>query len=195
MRAAIYARVSTDDGRQDAENQLEQLRTFCRRTGWEITREYVDHLSGKNDKRPQFQAMLTAASRRDCDVVLFWSLDRFTREGTLATLKHLERLTSAGVGWKSYTEQYLDSLGPFSDAVLAILACIARQERLRISERTKAGVERARRQGKHCGRPARVFRRDQALEMHRAGMSYRAIAEKLEVSFMTVKRAVTKVPL
>ena len=195
MRAAIYARVSTDDGRQDAENQLEQLRTFCRRSGWEITREYVDHLSGKNDKRPQFQAMLTAASRRDCDVVLFWSLDRFTREGTLATLKHLERLTSAGVGWKSYTEQYLDSLGPFSDAVLAILACIARQERLRISERTKAGVERARRQGKHCGRPARVFRRDQALEMHRAGMSYRAIAEKLEVSFMTVKRAVTKVPL
>lgn len=152
--------------------------------------EYVDHLSGKNDKRPQFQAMLQAAARRKCDMVLFWSLDRFSREGTLATLKHLERLTAAGVGWKSYTEQYLDSLGPFSDAVLSILACIAKQERIRIQERTRAGMERARRQGIHCGRPRKIFRRDEALEMRSAGASLRTIAAKLGIGLGTAQRLV-----
>jgi DNA invertase Pin-like site-specific DNA recombinase len=190
MRVSIYARISTDDGRQDADNQLDQLRTFCARSGWTVTHEYVDHLSGKNDKRPEFQAMLNAAARRECDLVLFWSLDRFTREGTLATLRHLERLTAAGVAWKSFTEQYLDSLGPFSDAVLAILACIAKQERIRIQERTRAGMERAKRQGKHCGRPKKIFRRDEAIEMRAKGASLRAIASKLGVGLGTAQRLV-----
>ena len=86
--------------------------------------------------RPQFQAMLAAASRREFDLVLFWSLDRFSREGVLPTLKHLEVLTSYGVAWKSYTEQYFDSCGIFRDAVISIAATLAKQERLKISERT-----------------------------------------------------------
>jgi DNA invertase Pin-like site-specific DNA recombinase len=198
MIAAIYARVSTDDGRQDAENQLQQLRTFCSRCQWTLGAEYVDHVSGKSDKRPEFQRMFNASTRREFDILLFWSLDRFSREGTLATLKHLERLTASGVGWKSFTEQYLDSLGPFSDAVLSILACIAKQERIRISERTRAGMDRAKRQGTHCGRPKRVFRMDRAVELRDQGLSWRAIGAELDVSFMTAKRlveGVTKGPL
>ena len=74
--------------------------------------------------------------------------------------------------------------------MLAIAAWIAKQERVRISERTKAGMARARSQGKHCGRPAKVFRHDQAVELRDAGMSWRKIAARLGVSFMTVKRVV-----
>src|SRR5947208_12125755 len=97
--------------------------------------------------------MFEDASRRKFDVLLFWSLDRFSREGVLETLQHLQRLTSYGVGWKSFTEQYLDSCGVFRDAVLSILATIAKQERIRLSERTVAGLERARKAGRIGGRP------------------------------------------
>src|SRR5262245_56344429 len=80
---------------------------------------------------------MEAASRREFDLVLFWSLDRFSREGVLETLQYLRTLTSYGVGWKSFTEQYLDSCGIFRDAVLSILATIAKQERIRLSERNR----------------------------------------------------------
>ena len=93
------------------------------------------------------------AAQRRFDVLLFWALDRFSREGVLETLKYLERLNSFGINWRSHTEQYLDSCGAFRDAVLAILAGIAEQERIRISGRTRAGVDRAREKGMHTGRP------------------------------------------
>jgi DNA invertase Pin-like site-specific DNA recombinase len=86
------------------------------------------------------------------DLVLFRSLDRLSREGVLQTLTHLQTLTSYGVGWKSYTEQCLDSCGMFRDTVLSILATIANQERVSLSERTIAGLERARKQGWTGGR-------------------------------------------
>ena len=76
-------------------------------------------------------------------MVLFWALDRFSREGTLATLQHLQKLSRYGVDWRSYQESYLDSCGPFKDVVISLMATLAKQERLRISERTKAGLQRA----------------------------------------------------
>ncbi len=161
MKTAIYARVSTRDKGQDVENQLVQLREFCQRSGWMVAHEFIDQASAKSAKRPQFQAMLTAASRRGFDMVLFWSLDRFSREGVLETLQHLQKLTAAGVNYRSFTEQYLDSCGAFRDAVLSILATIAKQERVRLSERTLAGLATARRKGvklrppAHCVRPWR----------------------------------------
>jgi DNA invertase Pin-like site-specific DNA recombinase len=96
---------------------------------------------------------LTAAAKREFDVLVFWSLDRLTREGALATLRYLETLTSYGVGYRSFTETYLDSIEPFRDAIVAILGCIARQERQRISERVLAGLARAKREGRIGGRP------------------------------------------
>ena len=81
-------------------------------------------------------------------MVLFWSLDRFSREGVLETLQHLQKLTSNGVEWYSYREEYLRSVGVFKEAVLAILAAIAKQERVRISERVQAGLSRAKAEGK-----------------------------------------------
>src|SRR5689334_6672006 len=136
MNIAIYSRVSTRDGRQDTENQQRQLREFAAKQGWTVVREFVDHASGKRSDRDAFQQMFSAASRREFDCVLFWSLDRFSREGVYETLMHLQRLTSYGVGYRSLTEMYLDSCGLFKDAVVSILATIAKQERIRLSERT-----------------------------------------------------------
>ena len=95
-RVALHARVSTKDGRQDTENQLIALRQYCAKQGWEIVGEYVDHETGGHSRRPHFQQMLADARQRKFDLVLFWSLDRLSREGVSATLNHLERLTAAG---------------------------------------------------------------------------------------------------
>lgn len=179
----MYARVSTKDRGQDTENQLAQLREFARTQGWTVTGEYVDRASGKSaDKRPQFQKLFEDASQRKFDTVLFWSLDRFSREGVRETLNHLERLSSYGVGYRSFTEQYLDSCGLFKDAVLAILAVIAKQERIRLSERTLAGLAKAKRAGRVGGRPKKVVDRKKIQQLADKGESMREIAEKMKVS-------------
>ena len=191
MNVALYSRVSTKDKGQDVENQLRQLREFCSKQGWPIVAEFVDHASGKRSDREQFQAMFAAASRREFDTVLFWSLDRFSREGVFATLQHLQRLTAYGVGYRSFTEQYLDSCGLFKDAVISILATIAKQERVRLSERTIAGLQRARQQGRIGGRPRKECDRDKLAELRRSGLSLAQIATHTGLSKTTVSRLVT----
>jgi DNA invertase Pin-like site-specific DNA recombinase len=191
MRTALYARVSKKDGRQDTENQLAQLRKFAATQGWEIVHEYVDRATGKHSDREQFQKMFVAASRREFDILLFWSLDRLSREGTVETLNHLQRLNSYGVNYRSFTEQYLDSTGIFKEAVIGILAAVAKQERIRISERVTAGLERARKQGKTLGRPDKA--EDYKLvakvrNLHGEGASLRTIAAQAEVAVNTVRK-------
>ena len=180
---AVYARISTKDKKQDNENQLRQLRDYCSKQGWTIAKEYVDRASGKRSDREQFQAMFEGAFRREFDCVLFWSLDRFSREGTLETLQHLQRLTSYGVAFKSYTEQYLDGTGMFRDAIIGILAALAKQERVRLSERVTAGLARAKAEGRVGGRPVvdRTEDRDAGLirQMRDDGQSYGEIADEL----------------
>ena len=97
MDIAIYSRISTD--KQDNQNQLDQLRGFAASQGWRIKREYVDVATGKTGDREQFKALFRAASRREFELVLFWSLDRFSREGVLETLTYLQNLTQYGVGY------------------------------------------------------------------------------------------------
>ena len=98
-RVAIYARVSTKDKGQEVENQLRQLREFSSSQGWAVYHEFVDHETGSTDHRTAFQAMFKDASQRKFDVLLFWALDRLSREGVLETLQHLNRPTSYGVGY------------------------------------------------------------------------------------------------
>jgi DNA invertase Pin-like site-specific DNA recombinase len=191
--AALYARVSTKDKGQDTENQLRQLREFAQKQGWIVVAEFVDRASGKRSDREQFQAMFVAASKRQFDILLFWSLDRLSREGVVETLNHLQRLTGYGVNWRSYTEQYLDSTGIFKEAVIGILAAIAKQERVRLSERTVAGLERARVAGRIGGRPKAEddFKLVAKCRRMRAdGSPIRAIAEELGISPTTVQKLV-----
>jgi DNA invertase Pin-like site-specific DNA recombinase len=191
MRIALYARVSTRDKGQDYENQLRDLRDFVARKasdGWVLVQEYLDKASGKSAERPAFRRMFDGASRKDFDLVLFWSLDRFSREGVLETLQHLQRLSGHDVEWFSYKEEYLRSIGVFKEAVLAILAAIAKQERIRLSERVQAGLSRARAQGKVLGRPRAAVRPERVLRLRSRGLSIRQIATETGVSTMTVQR-------
>jgi DNA invertase Pin-like site-specific DNA recombinase len=122
--------------------------------------------------------------------VLFWSLDRFSREGVLETLTHLQRLTQYGVGYRSFTEQYLDSCGMFRDAVISILAVVAKQERVRLSERTVAGLQRARAQGRVGGRPRVDCDPGEIVRLKWEGMTVSEIALYLKVSKATFYRVV-----
>ena len=189
QRVALYGRVSTKDKGQEVQNQLRQLREFAAHSGWTIVAEYIDHESGKVSDREQFQAMFAAASKRQFDVLLFWSLDRLSREGVLPTLQHLQRLTAYGIGYRSYTEQYFDSCGIFRDAVIAIIATVAKQERIRISERVRAGLSTARNKGKRLGRPKVFVSRARIESLRQEGLSWREIAEQLGSNTATVRRA------
>ena len=115
MRTALYTRVSTQHKGQETANQLLRLRECCQAQNWSIVREYEDHESGGKSERIAFQQMLRDAAARRFDILFFWSLDRLTREGTLATLKYLELLESYGVRWRSLTEPWIDSAGPFRE--------------------------------------------------------------------------------
>ena len=108
IKAALYARVSLKDGRQDVDNQLRLLREYAEREGLQVVKEYVDHSTGGNGNRDQFRAMFDGAAKRRFSILLFFSLDRLSREGTLQTLQYLQRLTACGVGYRSLTETYLD---------------------------------------------------------------------------------------
>jgi DNA invertase Pin-like site-specific DNA recombinase len=156
MRIAIYARVSTDNKGQDPENQLRQLREWCANAGHELVAEYIDKESGRKgtNERKQFALLFEDAYKRKFDTVLFWALDRLTREGMIPTVNYLQRLAGYGVGFHSYTEPHLATDDEMVRSItLAVLATLAKQEAKRISERTKAGLARARAQGKRLGRP------------------------------------------
>ena len=188
MRVALYARVSRKGNGQETRNQLDQLRDYCHRRGHRIVGAFVDNQSGGDANREQFRRLFLLASQGQFDLVLFWALDRFSREGVLETLRHLETLNAYGVEWKSFTEQYLDSAGIFKDAIIGIMATLAKQERIKISERTLAGLEIARAKGKHIGRPQKVFDRAEAVAMRRRGDSFGTIAKRFGISRTTALR-------
>lgn len=193
-RVAIYARVSTKDKGQEVENQLRQLREFSTLQRWRVFREYVDHETGSTNERTEFQAMFRDASQRKFDVLLFWALDRLSREGVLETLQHLNRLTACGVGYRSFTEQYFDSCGVFKDAVIAIVATVAKQERVRISQRVRAGLDVARTKGRRLGRPKVAVDARQIAVLRNLGRSWREVVQETGVSKGTAQRAVQSLP-
>jgi len=141
MQVAIYVRVSTD--KQEVENQLIQLRDYCEKCNYIIFNEYIDIISGKEKSRPSFDLMFNQAHQRCFDFVLFWDISRFSRAGTLFTLQKLKELENINIKWHSYQEPYFSSAGQFKDVVLSVLATVAKMEREKISERTKAGLARA----------------------------------------------------
>jgi DNA invertase Pin-like site-specific DNA recombinase len=185
-RVAIYARVSTDNKGQDPENQLLQLRAI----GYVVVREYVDRESGAKgtDQRKQFGRLFADAARREFDMVLVW----FTRNGMAATVVDLQRLNSYGVSFSfhSYSEPHLSTDNELvRDVLLAVLASLAKLEREKISQRTKAGLERARAKGERLGRPAFSTK---AREKLRAaldrGNSWHAVSIETGIPYSTVKK-------
>ena len=158
MKVFIYARVSKDEASsdgslQDPENQLIPLRKFAAAMGWEVSEEFVDRASGGSANRPEFQRMLSRVRQRHADVVFVWALDRFSREGMISTLSYIRQLKEYKTGLKSMQESWLDTTQEgVAELLLAIFSWVAQQERIKISERTKAGLQRKKAEGKILGR-------------------------------------------
>jgi DNA invertase Pin-like site-specific DNA recombinase len=189
INVGIYARVSTD--KQDNGNQLAQLREFAARQGWAIAVEYLDTVTGSGRKiRPEFESMLLAASQRKVDLLLFWALDRLSREGIVKILGYLEQLRAWNIGWRGYTQRFLDTGNEMTnDIVLSVLSAVAQQERITLSERTKAGLQRAKRAERKLGRRAVEVDLARVERLRAEGFGSRVIAERVGVSVNTLQKA------
>lgn len=191
MRVAFYLRVSKRDSTQDPGNQRRALEELAARRGWVVGKIYQDTQSGRRGRldRQEFDQMLRAAARHEFDVVAFWSLDRFSREGIAQTLQYLQLLQEHGVGFYSHQEEFLNTESELVRPILlAILSHFAAFEAGRISERTKAGLDRARARGAKLGRRT-VMDVDQVRALRAEMKSVKAIARELGVSESTVWRA------
>ncbi len=184
-RAGLYLRVST--GHQDTANQRPEVEQLARTRGLEIVDTFEENISATKE-RAQFNRMMAAAHAGQLDVIVVWSLDRFGRSmlGNIQAIIELDRL---GVEVVSIREPWLDSGGPTRPLLIAIFSWVAQQERERISERTKAGMDRARRKGIHLGRPRVDVDIHAALAFRRAGLTIRETAKKLEIGASTLRRA------
>lgn len=148
-RAAIYARVST--GSQDTENQLRALREVAERSGWAVAHTYTETASGATSRRPKLDAMLADAARRRFDVVMVWDISRLGRS-LRDLLNTFEALRAVRVDLHIH-QQGIDTATPLGEAMMQMSGIFAQFERTLIVERTKAGIARARAQGKRIGRP------------------------------------------
>lgn len=155
MKVALYARVSLEEGDkndrryQEPENQLEPLREWAQRNNWEVIGEYIDRGSGADPNRLNFRKLLQDAMLMRFNTILVWKMDRLTREPLFTAVGRIQKLKERGVGIKSLTEDWLNTSAdnPMADLILAIMAWAAAEERRKISERTKAGIQRKRNLG------------------------------------------------
>ena len=188
-RVAIYCRVSTLD--QSTDPQLLDLRRYVWERGWDIFREYVDEgISGTKDSRPALNELMDDAKKRRFDVVLVWRFDRFARS-TKHLILALEEFKNLGIDFVSYQEN-IDTSSPLGSAIFTIISAVAQLERDIIAERVKAGLRRARENGKKLGRPKVSVDMDQVKALHSQGYSTRAIAEELGLTKSTAANLVKK---
>jgi putative DNA-invertase from lambdoid prophage Rac len=153
-RAAIWARVSTTE--QDASNQVTELCTLAARRGWTVVEiDSTTASAWRGDHRRELDRVVADARAGKFDVLLVWALDRLSREGPLETLQIVDRLARAGVQVVSLQEPWTEATGELRDLMVALVGWVARWESRRRSERTRAGMERARAEGKRIGRPPR----------------------------------------
>jgi putative DNA-invertase from lambdoid prophage Rac len=194
-RAALYLRVSTED--QTEENQAPELRQLAARRGWEPV-EYRETMSGAAKVRPVLERMLADVRAGKVGAVVVWALDRLSRQGAGPVLNMVGELDRCGVALVSVREPWLDTSGPFRDVIVAFAATMAKMERARLIERTRAGIDRARREGKALGRPrvppldlaaaAHEWREGQVLDLRGPRPSLRAVARRHGVGDGTLRR-------
>jgi putative DNA-invertase from lambdoid prophage Rac len=188
VKVALYARTSTDEGRQELINQTREVHQYAKCIGWKVVGEYVDQVSDRVTDRPQFQAAMRDARKRKFDLLLFLSLDQLSRDGVLKALLILNQPSGYGLNHRSLQEQRRASLDSFSDGIACILATVAKFEADRMSSRVRSGLARAKAQGKVLGRPRSIVDRGKVTKMRRAGMSLREIAATTGASAMTIQR-------
>jgi DNA invertase Pin-like site-specific DNA recombinase len=184
-RAALYCRVSTVD--QHPETQLHELRQFASQRGLQVVQEYTDRgISGTKARRPGLDQMLEDARRRRFDVVLVWAFDRMARS-VRHFLEILDEFNHLNIEFVSFREN-IDTGGPLGRAMVVIVSATAELERKLIVERVRAGMRRARAEGRQIGRARLDVNREQIVHDRRSGMSLTQVAKKHSVSRATVCR-------
>lgn len=187
MRAAIYARVSTNHG-QAPEMQTREVREYLDRRGWQLAGEYVDvGISGSKEKRPELDRLMSDAHKRRFDVVAVWKFDRFARSVS-HLLRALETFQSLGINFVSLSES-LDTSTPAGKMVFTVLGAVAELERSLIAERVKAGLRNARAKGKRLGRPQVSVDARRVADLREAGQSWPQIAKEMSCGVGTAFRA------
>jgi len=184
-RVAIYARVSTTD--QSTDSQLLDLRRYTQERNWHVFREYCDNgISGTKDNRPALNQLMDDAKKRRFDVVLVWRFDRFARS-TKHLILALEEFKNLGIDFVSYQEN-IDTSSPLGSAIFTIISAVAQLERDIIAERVKAGLRRAKENGKRLGRPEVSIDEGEIRQLRSEGLSLRAIGERVRISHTKVAR-------
>lgn len=189
-RAAFYLRASTD--RQHVSNQAPVVEQLAKARGLSVVAVFEENVSAVRH-RPQWELLKAAAHRGEFEVVVVAAIDRLGRSmiGNVQEILSLDRL---GVEVLSVREPWLDTKGPVRQLLIAIFSWVAEEERRQIAARSQAGVDRARRQGKHVGRPKAVVNLQEALVLRGQGLSIRRAARKLGVSPSVLHRALHGVP-
>jgi len=183
MKTAIYARVSTVNG-QSPQMQLRELRSYAKRRGWEIVREFVDvGISGATEKRPELDHLVADAHKRHFDAVVVWKFDRFARSVS-HLIRALEMFRSLGIEFVSLSEQ-VDTSTPAGKLVFTVLGAVAELERSLIGERVRAGLRNARAKGRRLGRPPKAVDFARVKVLRAQGASWRVIGKELGVSAAT----------
>jgi DNA invertase Pin-like site-specific DNA recombinase len=188
-RAGLYVRVSTAG--QNTRAQETELKMYAKNRGWVVARVYADQISGAEHNRPALQELMADCKRRKVDVVLVWKFDRFAR-----SLRHLvtalEEFKRLGIDFVSATEG-VDTTIPSGELVFQIFGAIAQFERTLISERVRAGIAQARRNGRRLGRPAIKKLSDAEIsQIHvarRKGVTLRKLAKQFGASLWAVYQA------
>jgi DNA invertase Pin-like site-specific DNA recombinase len=188
-RAAIYLRVSTID--QHPETQLYDLRALAEQRGYEIVREYRDTISGAKSKRPGLDEMMSDARRGRFDVVVVWAFDRLARS-VRHFLEVLDDLNHLSIEFVSRQEN-IDTGGPLGRAMIVIVGAIAELERNLIVERVRAGMRRAKLEGRHIGRRALELDEDAIRDQRDEGRTLRDIAVDHHISTATVRKVLKRV--
>ena len=183
-RAALYMRVSTVD--QHPENQVHDLHQFAAQRGFQIVHEYTDKISGSRPRRPGLDQLMADARRGEFDVLLIWSCDRLAR-----SVKHflevLDEMNRLNIEFVSFREN-LDTGGPLGRAVVVIISAIAELERNLIIERVRAGMRRAKLEGRHIGRRPLEIDRDSVVRDRLNGMSLTEVAKNHGISRALVSK-------
>lgn len=190
-RVALYARVSTKQHGQDPETQLFPLRDMARLRQFEVIGEYVDvGISGSRERRPQLDRLMVDAKRRRFDAVLVARFDRFARSVS-HLLRALDDFNKLGIDFVSLNES-IDTSTPVGKLVFTILGAVAEMERSLIQERVKAGVDRAKKQGKKLGRPRVLVDEVKVCEAIEAGETVKAVAIRWAIARGTVEGILQK---
>lgn len=153
MRAAIYHRPEKETSPEDNAKQLNELEEFCKTKGFEIFQKYIEGESADGRQRPVFIQLMKDANKKCFDVVVVWSFRNFRKSSGLKDVKYITHLKGLGVRFVSYQEPFFDTSSHYADILSSMFEWIANEEAKTISERTKVGIEKAKRSGVVFGRP------------------------------------------